>query len=103
MRRFLLAMVVCGMTAGAQAADLPDLPILRGGFTEGLTRTSVNWSGVYIGGHVSHGGADMDFANSGQDLLAKLLNNIDVETQFNISKWPIGERTHNSNSGFGGF
>ena len=91
MRRFLLAMVMCGMTAGAQAADLADLPILRGGFTEGLTRTSVNWSGVYIGGHVSHGGADMDFANSGQDLLAKLLNNVDVETQFNISKWPVGE------------
>ena len=53
MRRFLLAVVMCGMTAGAQAADLSDLPILRGGFTDGLTSTRVNWSGVYVGGQVS--------------------------------------------------
>ena len=103
MRGFLLAMAMCGMTAGAHAADLSDLPILRGGFTDGLTRTNVNWSGVYVGGQVTHGGADMDFTNAGQDLLAKLLNNVDVETQFNISKWPVGERAHNSASGYGGF
>ncbi len=103
MRRFLLAMAMCGMTAGAQAADLSDLPILRGGFTDGLTSTRVNWSGVYVGGHVSRGGADMDFTNASQDLLAKLLNNIDVETQFDISKWPVGERAHSSGTGYGGF
>jgi outer membrane immunogenic protein len=103
MRRFLAAAVMCGMTAGAHAADLSDLPILRGGFTEGLSNTRVNWSGVYVGGSVSRGGADMDFANSGQDLLAKLLNNVDVETQFNISKWPLGERSHMAGTGFGGF
>ena len=51
MRRFLLAAVMCGMTAGAQAADLSDLPILRGGLTEG-TGGRVNWSGVYVGGQV---------------------------------------------------
>jgi len=102
MRRFLLAAVMCGMTAGAHAADLSDLPILRGGFTDGLT-SRVNWSGVYVGGTVSRGGADMDCSNSGQDLLAKLLNNVDVETQFNISKWPVGERAHASGTGYGGF
>jgi len=102
MRRFLLAAVMCGMTAGAQAADLSDLPILRGGLTEG-TGGRVNWSGVYVGGQVTRGAADMDFTNSGQDLLAKLLNNIDVEAQFNISKWPVGERAHASGSGYGGF
>ena len=102
MRRFLLAAVMCGMTAGAQAADLSDLPILRGGLTEGMGGR-VNWSGVYVGGHVSRGGADMDFTNASQDLLAKLLNNIDVETQFDISKWPVGERAHSSGTGYGGF
>ncbi len=89
MRKFLLAAVMCGMTAGAQAADLSDLPILRGGLTEGMG-ARVNWSGVYVGGQVTRGAADMDFTNSGQDLLAKLLNNIDLEAQFNISKWPVG-------------
>jgi outer membrane immunogenic protein len=103
MRQFLLAAVMCGMTAGAHAADLSDLPVLRGGFTDGLTSTRVNWAGVYIGGQVAHGGADMDFKNAGQDLLAKLLNNVDVEAQFNLSKWPLGERSHMSGNGYGGF
>jgi outer membrane immunogenic protein len=103
MRRFLLAAVMCGMTAGAHAADLSDLPILRGGFTEGLSNSRVNWSGVYVGGTVSRGSADMDFTNAGQDLLAKLLNNVDLETQFNISKWPVGEKSHMAGTGFGGF
>ena len=35
MRRFLLAAVMFGTAAGAQAADMPDLPILRGAFTDG--------------------------------------------------------------------
>ena len=34
MRRFLLAVAMCGVAAGAHAADMPDLPILRGAMTE---------------------------------------------------------------------
>jgi opacity protein-like surface antigen len=45
----------------------------------------------------------MDFTNSGQDLLAKLLNNVDLEGQFNISKWPLLAKSHTQSSGFGGF
>ena len=89
MRGLLMVAVMCGVVSGAQAADMPDLPFLRGSFTEGLSTANVNWGGGYIGGHASHGAADMDFTNSGQDLLAKLLNNVDLETQFNISKWPL--------------
>jgi outer membrane immunogenic protein len=103
MRRFLLAVAMCGVAAGAQAADLPDLPILRGGFTDGLSSSRVNWSGVYVGGQVTRGVADMDFTNSGQDLLAKLLNNVDLEQQFNISKWPLLGKDHASGTGYGGF
>ncbi len=103
MRRFLLVAVMCGAVTGAQAADMPDLPILRGSFTDGLSRSSVNWSGVYVGGQVTHGAADMDFTNSGQDLLAKLLNNLDLESQFNISKWPLLGKGHMQSSGYGGF
>ncbi|MEH2515207.1 outer membrane immunogenic protein [Bradyrhizobium sp. AZCC 1610] len=103
MRRFLLVAVMGGAVTGAQAADMPDLPFLRGSFTDGLSRSSVNWSGVYIGGHAAHGAADMDFTNSGQDLLAKLLNNLDLESEFNISQWPLLGKAHMQNSGFGGF
>ncbi len=103
MRRLLLVAVMCGVVSGVQAADMPDLPFLRGSFTEGLSKGSVNWGGGYIGGHASHGAADMDFTNSGQDLLAKLLNNVDLEAQFNISKWPLLGKDHMQSSGFGGF
>lgn len=104
MRRFLLVAAISAALGSAQAAaQMPDLPILRGGLVEGLSSNTVNWEGSYIGGHVSHGSADMDFTNSGQDLLAKLLNNVDVETQFNISKWPLQGKAHMQSGGFGGF
>ena len=52
MRRFLLAVAMCGVAAGAQAADLP---ILRGGFADGLIAPRVNWTGFYAGGQISYG------------------------------------------------
>ncbi|MCW5704441.1 MAG: porin family protein [Bradyrhizobium sp.] len=100
MRRFVLATAMIGMAFGAQAADLP---ILRGSFSDGLGRGTVNWAGAYIGGQATHGAADMNFANSGQDLLAQLLNNVDLETQFNISQWPVLGTAHMQSSGYGGF
>jgi outer membrane immunogenic protein len=103
MRRLLMVAAMCGVVSGAQAADMPDLPFLRGSFTDGLSKSSVNWGGGYIGGHASHGAADMNFTNSGQDLLAKLLNNVDLEGQFNISKWPLLGKDHMQSSGYGGF
>jgi opacity protein-like surface antigen len=99
MRRFLLVAAMVATATATQAADMPDF--LRGSFTAPVART--NWQGVYIGGQASYGAADMDFTNSGQDLLAKLLNNIDVEQEFNISKWPLQTKTNTQNSGFGGF
>ena len=103
MRRLLMVAAMCGMVSGAQAADMPDLPFLRGSFTEGLSKGSVNWGGGYIGGHASHGAADMDFTNSGKDLLEKLLNNVDLEAQFKISDWPLAGKAHTQSSGYGGF
>jgi outer membrane immunogenic protein len=99
MRRFLLAAAIVGTATATQAADMPDF--LRGSFTAPAART--NWQGAYIGGQASYGAADMDFTNSGQDLLKKLLNNVDVEQQFNISSWPLQQKTNTQNSGFGGF
>src|ERR1043165_2318669 len=100
MRRFLLAVVILGAATAAQAADMPDF--LRGSLVPAVS-VRPNWQGVYIGGQASYGAADMDFTNSGQDLLKKLLNNIDVEQQFNISSWPLQQKTNTQNSGFGGF
>ena len=55
MRRFLLVAVICGAAGVAQAADMPDLPFLRGSVSDGLSRSSVNWQGSYVGGQVSYG------------------------------------------------
>src|SRR3954468_24368906 len=99
MRRFLLVAAIVGTATTAQAADMPDF--LRGSFTAPVART--NWQGFYLGGQASYGAADMDFTNSGQDLLKKLLNNVDIEQKFDISSWPLQQKTNTQNSGFGGF
>ena len=50
------------------------------------------WQGFYIGGQASYGSADMDFKNSGKELLERLLNNIVVEGQYHLSTWRWAER-----------
>ena len=104
MRRFLLVAVMCGAVTGAQAADMPDLPFLRGSYTEGLSRGSVNWAGFYVGGQVSKGAADMDFTNSTRDLMTQLVNNSGLDTTFNVTQWPLLGKAHAaSNVGYGAF
>ncbi|EAQ35796.1 hypothetical protein NB311A_05248 [Nitrobacter sp. Nb-311A] len=104
MRRLLLAAVICGAAQGAYAADMPDdLPFLRGSQPAGLSTVRTVWQGFYIGGQASYGSADMDFKNSGKDLLERLLNNLDVEGQYHLSTWPLGGTSSNRSSGFGGF
>jgi outer membrane immunogenic protein len=100
MRGFLLAAAMFTTVSCAQAADMPDY--LRGSFSSSPS-PRVNWAGVYIGGQAAYGVADMNFTNSGQDLLAKLLNNVDLQQQFNISQWPLNGTAHARNSGYGGF
>ena len=48
MRRIVLAMIMATVVQGAHAADLPDLPVLRGSLREGLAPT--RWQGFYVGG-----------------------------------------------------
>jgi opacity protein-like surface antigen len=103
MRRFLLAMVMSGVAAGAQAADLSDLPILRGAFTEGLSRSSINWQGVYIGGQAAYGTSNMNFTGSTKTVAARLLSGLEMEQVQNISSWPIMGKVSTHGEGFGGF
>ena len=55
MRGLMLMAAMLGMVSAAQAADMPDLPVLRGGFTDGLSNSSVNWQGSYIGAQAGYG------------------------------------------------
>jgi outer membrane immunogenic protein len=85
----VLATAMCWMAVGAQAADMPDLPILRGGFTEGLSRTRVNWQGFYVGGQAAYGSSDENFAGSNKNMLDALLDH-NVIQEMQVSQWNLG-------------
>jgi outer membrane immunogenic protein len=102
MRRFLLSVVMCVAGSAVQAADLPDLPILRGGLTDGLT-SRVNWQGFYIGGQAGYGASDEKFAGSNSNMLATLLDHNVIE-EMQVSQWNLGLGGQSArSSAFGAF
>jgi len=90
MRKFLVAALMTGAMSGAQAADLSDLPILRGSFTEGLTTSHVNWEGFYVGGQGAYGSSDENFNGSTSNMIAALLANTIIESEMGVSRWNLG-------------
>ena len=104
MRRLVLTVVMLGAMSGAQAADLSDLPILRGAFTEGLTTSRVNWQGYYIGGQAGYGSSDENFNGSTSTMIAALLANTTIESEMGVSRWNLGLGKQSARtSAFGGF
>jgi outer membrane immunogenic protein len=104
MRRFLLAVVMFGAASAAQAADMPDLPFLRGSFTDGLTTAKVNWQGYYIGAQGGYGSSDENFNGSTSTMTAAVLANTLIESEMQVSQWNLGLGKESARtSGFGGF
>jgi outer membrane immunogenic protein len=104
MRRLLLAAVMFGAVSGAQAADMPDLPILRGAFTEGLTTSRINWQGYYVGGQAGYGSSDENFHGSTRTMMAAMLANTVIENEMQVSQWDLGlGKASARTAGFGGF
>ncbi|SNS27574.1 Opacity protein [Tardiphaga sp. OK246] len=101
MRRLLITAALLGAVQTAQAADMPEFPALRGGFPEGLSKTSRTWEGTYVGGQFGYSNANMDFTRSTSALTDTMLKN-DV-LQSSINGFDLMEKTHNSSTGFGGF
>ncbi len=104
MRRWVIAAVLAGMAQGAQAADLPDLsdlPILRGGLTEGLSKSSVNWQGAYVGGQFGYSSGTMDFSKATSSLTSSMLQNLSY--QQTVSDWSLLGKSSPSSTSFGGF
>ena len=103
MRRLLLAAMMCGAVTAAHAADLSDLPILRGSYTEGLSSSKVNWQGFYIGGQGGYGSGDENFSGSNKNMLAALLDH-NVIQEMQVSQWNLGlGKASARTSGDGGF
>lgn len=81
MRRVaVVATLLVGLAQTAHAADLPDFGALRG--PVGYQSNVVNWQGVYAGGQVGYGSADINFAGSNTALIGQALgpNNILFDT-----------------------
>jgi len=101
--RVVVAAVMMAAVSGARAADLPDLPILRGGFTDGLTTSKVNWEGFYVGGQAGYGSSDENFTGSQSNLLAALLSD-NVVQEMGVSQWNLGLGKQSSrSSAYGAF
>ena len=103
MRRLLLAAVMCGMMTAADAADLP---ILRGGFTDGLSTSIVNWQGFYVGGQGGYGSSDENFTGSNVNMINTLLDH-NVIQEMQVSSWNLGLGKQSARSSvygaFGGY
>ena len=100
MRRLLLAVTIWGAMSAARAADLPDIPILRG--TQGLTSSRVNWQGFYAGGQAGYGSSDQSFAGSTSDMVAGLVQNLVIEQM--VEQWNLGlGRVSTRSSAYGAF
>jgi len=92
-----------GAVSAARAADLPDLPILRGGFTDGLTTSRVNWEGFYVGGQAGYGSSDEKFSGTNANMLSALLDH-NVIQQMQVSQWNLGLGGQSArSSAFGAF
>jgi opacity protein-like surface antigen len=82
---------------------MPDLPFLRGSFTDGLTTSRVNWQGFYVGGQAGYGSSDEKFAGSNATMLATLLDH-NVIQQMQVSQWNLGLGGQSArSSAFGAF
>jgi outer membrane immunogenic protein len=101
MRRFLLAAMVFGAVSGAQAADLSDLPILRGSFPGGLSTATRNWDGWYAGGQFDYTTSDVDFSRSVVGLTNFIFRNSVL--QIPTSQWSVLRKNHMQGTGFGAF
>lgn len=104
MRRLMLAAAMLGTVSAAQAADLSDLPVLRGGFTDGLSSSQTNWQGSYIGGQVGYGSSDENFNGSTSNMMAALLADTLIEQSMGVSQWNLGlGKASKRTTGYGAF
>ena len=104
MRKVVLAALMLGVVTSAHAADLPDLPFLRGSFTDAPLRSIPVWQGYYIGGQAAYGSSDEKFAGSNSSLVATELANTLIESEMGVSQWALPFTNRSGHvEGYGGF
>jgi outer membrane immunogenic protein len=103
MRRLVLAALMVGVAHGALAADLPDVPVLRGFVNDAPRIARTNRQGFYVGGQAAFGAGDMNFSNTDAALIAAVTANPIFQQAAFPSFPPIGKVNTAKNTGFGGF
>jgi outer membrane immunogenic protein len=101
MRRLVLATAMIGVAFGAQAADAPDLPILRGSLAPSLSATTRNWDGWYAGGQVGYSSSEMDFSHAVKSLTDFIERNTVLQAP--LADWSLLSKNHTQSNGFGAF
>ena len=101
MRRLLLAVAMLGTVSAAHAADLSDLPILRGSFSDGLSKTSHNWDGFYVGGQFGFATTDVDFSHAPKTMTDFMLRNSILQAP--VGGWSLLPSNHVQSTGFGAY
>jgi opacity protein-like surface antigen len=101
MRGLWLVAAVLGTVSTAHAADMPDLPVLRGGFTDGLSAVSHNWDGFYVGGQFGFATTDIDFSHAPKSMTDFMLR--DSILQAPVGGWSLLPKNHVQSTGFGAY
>lgn len=101
MRRLLLAAAMLGTVSAAHAADMPDLPVLRGSFTDGLSKASHRWDGFYVGGQFGFATTDIDFSHAPKSMTDFMLRNSVLQAP--VGGWSLLPKNHVQSTGFGAF
>ncbi|MBR0818545.1 outer membrane protein [Bradyrhizobium liaoningense] len=104
MRRLLLAAAMLGTVSAAYAADMPELPFLRGSVTDGLTSARPNWQGGYFGAQAGYGSSDENFRGSTSNMMSSLLADTLIESSMGVSQWNLGlGKASQRTTGYGAF
>ncbi|MBI3699512.1 MAG: porin family protein [Afipia sp.] len=103
MRRLVVVAFTMAAAQAAYAADLPDLtnlPILRGPVRDGLTTSTKNWNGFYVGGQ--YGVSSTNFGTAGAlSALDALAASTSVAADSTLTGAQSNDKT--TASGWGGF
>jgi opacity protein-like surface antigen len=102
MRWLVCALILAGSAQGAAAADLSDMPLLRGSNTIDMSGPT-RWDGFYVGAQAGLGFAGTDFGNSTKSLVAFILRNTTIESEQHVSDWTTLGKTDTSAASWGGF
>ena len=105
MRRLVVAGIIAIAAHGAEAADLPDMPILRGSFREAPVAYRTIWQGFYVGGQAGYGASNVDFGDFNSGLIERLTADPAVlqGLPFAPPPWPSLEPATHRNTMFGAF